>query len=61
MEPYDEKKAVDMIGEMPDGVRHHLSHVVRNGMCMVLASHKGGGDVERALFEFESRWRELGL
>lgn len=61
---YDEKKAVADIRALPDGVRFHLSHVVRNGMCSVLAAHKTGKtgtEVERALFDFESRFRELGL
>jgi hypothetical protein len=58
---YDEDKAVEAIRDLPEEVRLHLSHVVRNGMCAVLASSRLGLDVEKAIFEFESKWGELGL
>lgn len=58
---YDEKEAVDKIKNMDHDVRLHLSHVVRNGMCLMLSAVKLGHDVEKAVFEFESRWTELGL
>lgn len=58
---YDEAKAVEAIRKIPSEGRLHLSHVVRNGMCAVLASLRLGLDVEKAIFEFEARWGELGL
>lgn len=58
---YDEKEAVDKIKNLPHDVRLHLSHVVRNGLCVTLSASKLGHDVEKAIFEFESRWTELGL
>lgn len=59
---YDEEKAVEDIKALPRDVKLHLSHVVRNGLCVVLANIKtGDGDAEKAIFEFESRWKALGL
>lgn len=58
---YDEKEAVDKIKNLPHDVRLHLSHVVRNGMCLAVSAVKLGHDVEKAISEFESRWTELGL
>lgn len=58
---YDEARAVNAIGELSVEARMHLSHVVRNGMALVLSASRLGGDVEKAVFEFESRWKELGL
>ncbi|MFQ5736747.1 MAG: hypothetical protein ACE5GY_07775 [Thermodesulfobacteriota bacterium] len=59
MSLYEEKSAVEHIRSLPMEARLHLSHVVRNGLCGVLSAVKLGADVERAIYEFESRWREL--
>ncbi len=56
---YDEKDAVEQIKALPREVRLHLSHVVRNGLCEVLSAFMHGGDVERAIYAFEARWKEL--
>jgi len=58
---YDEDRAIRTIRSLPDDVKLHLSHVVRNGMCTVLASYRLGLDVEESIREFESRWGELDL
>lgn len=58
---YDEKEALNKIKDLDLDVRLHLSHVVRNGMCLMLSAVRLGHDVEKAVFEFESRWTELGL
>lgn len=61
MNIYDEAGAVEAIGGLSVEARMHLSHVVRNGMAVVLSAARLGHDVEKAVFEFESRWKELGL
>lgn len=59
--PDDGDEAVARIKALPREARNHLSHVVRNGICNVLAAKRLGRDVEKALLEFEARWEELGL
>lgn len=59
MSIYDEAAAIEQIRSIGLEGRLHLSHVVRNGLCLVLAAHMLGEDVERAVYEFESRWKEL--
>ncbi len=59
MSLYDEQSAIEQIKALPREGRLHLSHVVRNGLCEVLSAHKLGRDVERAIYEFESRWKRL--
>lgn len=62
MSLYDEAEVMERIKNLHDkDIKNHLSHVVRNGVCCVLAAHKKGGDVERELSRFMERWRELGL
>lgn len=61
MELYDEDMAVEEIKRIPLDARLHLSHVVRNGMCVIIANYKLGGDVEKAVLELEKRWGEFGL
>lgn len=58
---YDEEKALEEIRRMPVEARLHLSHVVRNSFCVIAALHRLGGDVGRAIEEFERKWREMGL
>lgn len=58
---YDEKKAVEAIRELPKDVKLHLSHVVRNGMMVVMAKCHLGINVEEAFEEFEKKWKDLGL
>ncbi len=59
MSIYDEAAAIEQIRSIGLEGRLHLSHVVRNGLCLVLAAHMLGGNVERVVYEFESRWKEL--
>jgi len=58
---YDEAEAARKIRDLPLDVRLHLSHVARNGLTVILASSRLGRDVEKAVFEVESRFKELGL
>lgn len=58
---YNEAQAVEDIKALPLAIRMHLSHIVRNGLSIVLAAHTVNGNVEKALNEFEARWQELGL
>jgi hypothetical protein len=57
----DESRTIEDIRRLPVDVRLHLAHVVRNGMCVILSAHRLGGDVERAIFDLESKWKEFGL
>lgn len=57
----DEEAAVKEVRALSDNARRHLSHVVRNGLCIIISSARLGRDVERTVFELESKWRELGL
>ncbi len=57
---YDAFEVEEQIRQLPDPIRLHLSHVVRNGLMNILASHKSG-NVEAAVSTFEARWKELEL
>ena len=35
---YDEKKAVENIRKLPPHIKMHLSHVFRNGLCLIMAA-----------------------
>lgn len=61
MEPYVQERAEDDIRGLPEHVKLHLSHMARNGVCSILSSFRLGGDVERAIFDFEESLRRLGL
>lgn len=61
MRTADDMRTIEEIKHLPSHIRLELAHVARNGMCVILSAHRLGGDVERAVFEFESRWKELGL
>jgi hypothetical protein len=58
---YSEDRAVDEIKRLSGEAKLHLAHIVRNGLCSVLASYRLGLDVEETILEFESEWSGLGL
>lgn len=58
---YDEDMAIEKIKRIPLDARLHLSHVVRNGMCVIIANYRLGGDVEKAVLDLEKIWGEFGL
>jgi hypothetical protein len=58
---YDTERAEAILRDLPNEAKLHLSHVVRNGICNVLAVYKLGQNVEEELQEFESEWEDLGL
>ncbi len=52
---------MDEIKRLSGEAKLHLAHIVRNGLCSVLASYRLGLDVEETILEFESEWGDLGL
>lgn len=58
---HNEEKAIQEIKALSVNARHHLSHVLRNGLCTILSAALLKEDVEREVIAVEKRIKEMGL
>ena len=58
---HDEAAGIEAIKSLPRDGKHHLSHVLRNGLCCILAVANQGGDVEKEVMAVEAKIAEMGL
>ena len=56
---HDEAAALEEIKGLSLNARHHLSHVLRNGLCSLLGSRCV--DLERVVMEIEAKIKDMGL
>ena len=60
---YDEKKAVEDIRKLPTHIKMHLSHVLKNGLCLIIAAidRENRAKAREQALKLEGKLREMGL
>ena len=60
---HNELLAIEQIKAMPRDAKLHLSHILRNGLCIIMgaADYQGKADVIRQVMELEKKLEEMGL
>jgi len=59
---YDEKEVEQKIKELPIEVRLHLSHIIRNGLCLIYSAYKlRNSDIEKEITKLQEKIASIGL
>ena len=60
---HNEPLAIEQLKALPKDAKMHLSHVLRNGLCLIMAAAdcKGKADVQKQVMELERKMEEMGL
>ncbi|MEK6532115.1 MAG: hypothetical protein AABZ23_06465 [Deltaproteobacteria bacterium] len=58
---HNEMEAIREIKDLSKNAKMHLSHILRNGLMLVMSENEDNIGVNKRIFEIENKLKELGL
>ena len=60
---HNEPLAIEQLKALPKDAKMHLSHIIRNGLCVIMcaADYQGKTEVVKQVMKLEKKFEELGL
>lgn len=58
---HNEIEAIREIKDLSRNAKMHLSHILRNGLMLIVSENEDSIGVNKRIFELENKIKELGL